>query len=126
MENSQNIDSSSKNSHLVKKVAKNNATKSNNKKLDPESVKLLSQLKEKANKKTFGRKIRDSEIIAIALKLVSSEHIKELQETSYTHKDRLALAHEDFQRTNGKISLDAFIGKLLSSGATASTEARRS
>jgi len=119
METSLNNDSSSKITHLVKKVAKN--TKSNNKKLDSESVRLLAQLKEKANKKNFGRKIRDSEIISVALKLVGPIHIKELQETSYTHKDRLALAHEEYQKINGKISLDAFIGKLLSSGATAST-----
>lgn len=83
------------------------------KKLDIESTKLLTQLKEKANKKTYGRKIRDSEIIARALTLMEPEHIQELQEATLSEKDRLHLAHENFVKQNGKISLDQFIGRLL-------------
>lgn len=83
------------------------------KKLDVDAAKLLQSLKEKANKKTHGRKIRDSEIIAKALGLMESHHIQELQESTLSEKDRLHLAHEEFQKANGKISLDQFIGKLL-------------
>lgn len=83
------------------------------KKLDLESAKLLASLKEKANKKTYGRKIKDAEIIAKALALVESQHIQELQETTLSEKDRLHIAHEDFIKQHGKISLDQFIGRLL-------------
>ena len=83
------------------------------KKLDADTAKLLGQLKDKTNKKVFGRKVRDSEIIAIALKQITSEHIRFLQEETYSQKDRLALAHEEYQKDHGKLSLDQFIGKLL-------------
>ncbi len=83
------------------------------KKIDPETAKVLSQLREKANKKPFGRTIKDSEILACAIRLIQPEHIKELQEASYSEQDRLKMAHEDFQRKHGKITLDQFIGKLL-------------
>ena len=118
METSISSDSSSKKSQQEKKVTKE---KSNNKKLDQESIKLLGQLKDKANKKPFGRKVRDGEIIALALKQITPEHICQLQNITYSHKDRLSMAHEEYQKKHGKISLDSFIGKLLTSGAGAST-----
>lgn len=83
------------------------------KKLDLESAKLLASLKDKANKKNYGRKIKDAEIISKALGLLESQHIQELQEMSLSEKDRLHIAHDDFQKKNGKITLDQFIGKLL-------------
>lgn len=83
------------------------------KKLDLESAKLLASIKDKANKKNYGRKIKDAEIIAKALSLMESQHIQDLQEMTLSEKDRLHIAHDDFQKKNGKISLDQFIGKLL-------------
>ena len=83
------------------------------KKLDLETAKLLQSLKDKANKKTYGRKIRDSEILAKALMLVDHNHLSELQQETLSEKDRLHMAHENFQKANGKITLDQFIGKLL-------------
>jgi len=83
------------------------------KKIDLESAKLLAALKDRANKKTYGRKIKDSEIIAKALSLVESNHIQDLQESTLSEKDRLHIAHEDYIKLNGKISLDQFIGRLL-------------
>jgi hypothetical protein len=83
------------------------------KKMDPESAKLLASLKEKANKKQYGRKIRDSEILAKALSLVEQRHLQELQDATLSEKDRLHIAHEEFAKQHGKISLDQFIGRLL-------------
>ncbi|WP_413578611.1 hypothetical protein ACLVWU_08745 [Bdellovibrio sp. HCB290] len=83
------------------------------KKLDQETAKLLSSLNEKANKKTHGRRVRDSEILHLGLTLVESKHLDELKEKSLSEKDRLSLAHEEYQKQNGKLSLDQFIGKLL-------------
>jgi hypothetical protein len=87
--------------------------KSTMKKLDPASAKLLAQLKEKANKKEFGRKVLEKEILALALRMVEEEHIKELQAQSLTERDRLAIAHNEYQKVHGKITLDQFIGKLV-------------
>lgn len=83
------------------------------KKLDLESAKLLASLKDKANKKSYGRKIKDSEIICKALGLLQAQHLAELQEATLSEKDRLHMAHEEFVKQNGKISLDQFIGRLL-------------
>lgn len=83
------------------------------KKIGPDSAKLLMQLKEKANKKDFGRKVHDKDILALGLKLIGDEHIKELQAGTLTERDKLTMAHEDFQKANGKLTLDQFIGRLL-------------
>lgn len=83
------------------------------KKLDPETSRLLQAIKDKINKKSFGRKVKDYEIIAKGISLIAAEDIQELQERTYSEKDRLGLAHDSYQKLNGKISLDQFIGKLL-------------
>lgn len=85
------------------------------KKLDPNTAKLLTSIKERTNKKAFGRKVRDAEIIAAGLGLIGEDHIKDLQTQTYTEKDHLNIAHADFVKAHGKISLDQFIGKLLRS-----------
>ena len=87
--------------------------KSTMKKLDLAGAKILSHLKEKANKKEFGRKVLEKEILSLAIRLVSDEHLKELQLQSYSERDRLSIAHDEYQRGHGKITLDQFIGKLL-------------
>ncbi len=83
------------------------------KKLDSDTAKLLQALKDKANKKTFGRKVRDSEVIGLGLSLISADHIQTLQNKTLSEKDRLHMAHEEYQKINGKITMDQFIGKLL-------------
>ncbi|MBV2169883.1 MAG: hypothetical protein KUL82_14350 [Bdellovibrio sp.] len=83
------------------------------KKLDADTAKLLQALKDKANKKTFGRKVRDSEVIGLGLSLIGAEDIQNLQNKTLSEKDRLHMAHEEYQKTNGKITMDQFIGKLL-------------
>ncbi len=83
------------------------------KKIDLETSKLLTQLRDRANKKSYGRKVRDAELIAAGLKLLGEPHITELQDQTLSEQDRLKMAHEDFQKTNGKISLDQFIGRLI-------------
>ena len=83
------------------------------KKLDADTAKLLSQLKEKVNKKSFGRRIRDSEILSLGLRNLTNDHVKSLQEYSLSEKDRLRMAHEEYMKSHGKLTLDQFIGKLL-------------
>lgn len=83
------------------------------KKLDADSAKLLQSIKDKANKKPFGRKVKDAEIIGLGLSLINAESIQHLQNQTLSEKDRLQMAHEEYQKANGKISMDQFIGKLL-------------
>lgn len=110
METTDNITSATKSSPKAKRKPESIGLV---KKLDPDGGKLFVAIKEKINKKNFGRKIKDSEIIAFSLGLLTPEHIKLLQEKTITEKDRLALAHEEYCKENGKISLDQFIGVLV-------------
>lgn len=83
------------------------------KKVDLDTAKQIQQFKDRVNKKSFGRKVKDSEVLALAVSLLGNEHIRALQESTYSEKDRLGMVHDDYQKTNGKISLDQFIGKIL-------------
>jgi multidrug resistance efflux pump len=83
------------------------------KKLDPETAKLLASLREKANKKELGRKVKDSELLHLGLTLITPNHIETLQQATYSEQDHLALAHNEYQRVNGKLTLNQFLGKLL-------------
>ena len=111
METQQTNDSSSKNQHQVKKVKTEKTSVL--KKLDPETGKVLKLLKDKINKKNYGRSIKDTEIISLSLSLISPAHIQKLQESTLSEKDRLHIAHEDYVKENGKITLDQFIGLLI-------------
>lgn len=79
-----------------------------------ETAKLLAQLREKANKKNFGRPVKECEIIELALGLITQEHLRELQERTVRHKDRVRAAFAAYQRAHGKLSLDEFVAGLLS------------
>lgn len=94
-------------------AAKRKPPKQAFKTVDLETAKLLSQLRDRANKKNFGRPVRESEILAVAVRLVSPEHLKELQENTVRDKDRIKMAHEEFQKKNGKCSMEKFLAKLL-------------
>lgn len=83
------------------------------KKVDSGTAKLIIKLREEVNRKKLGRRINDYEIIELGVRQLGPNHIKELQERTYSEQDRLYLAHEEYQRAHGKISLEAFIGKLL-------------
>jgi hypothetical protein len=83
------------------------------KKLEPDTAKLLSVLRDKANKIELGRKVRDNELLHLGLTLIESGHIEALKESTYSEQDRLTLAHTEYQKAHGKMSLDQFIGKLL-------------
>ena len=100
-------------SESPKPAKRNKDRQSYLKKIDPESARLLSQLRDRANKKSYGRKVRESEILARAIRLVAQDDIREIQDQTYSERDRLQMAHEEYVKANGKISLDQFIGKLL-------------
>lgn len=93
------------------------------KKLDSEAAKLLATLKEKANKKAYGRKIRDAEILRLGLTLIEAKHLASLQEGTLSGRDRLSLAHEEHQKKNGKITFDEFCLMLVPASVQSATRA---
>lgn len=83
------------------------------KKLDADAARLLASIREKVNKKEHGRKVRDAEILAKALGLLTQEHITALQAQTYSQKDHLQMAYEFHQKQNGKTTMDDFLGLLM-------------
>lgn len=95
------------------KDAKKTKKNAGMKKLLPDTARALQALNDRANKKNYGRKVKDTDIIALALSLVEPQHILQLQEATLSEEDRLNMAHENYQKNNGKITRDQFIGKLM-------------
>lgn len=83
------------------------------KKIEPEVCKALQALKDQIDDKPIGRRIRDSEVVKLALSLIRAEHIAELKESTYSSQDRLILAHQEFVKQNGEATLEDFIDRLL-------------
>lgn len=95
------------------KVKKETKEYGKSKNIDLETAKILHTLNEKANKKDFGKRIHDSEILAVAVRLITTEDIKKLQDDSLTANDRLGMLHAEYMKSHGKITLDQFLGKLI-------------
>lgn len=72
------------------------------KKVDLETAKLIFNIKEKANRKSFGRKVRDGEILAMALRLLGPEHIQELQEATFSEQDGCTLPTKTTSKNTGR------------------------
>lgn len=84
-------------------------------KIDGQSLKLLNSLRERANKKNYGKTIKDSELIGLGLSLITDVMIKDLQEKSLSNRDRLNLWHEQYCKKSEKISFDQFLGQIMQS-----------
>ena len=67
----------------------------------------------RVNKKDFGRKVRPDEFIALAVSLVTPEHITKLQEGSLSNADRLEREFRTYVSAHGPISKDEYLGKRL-------------
>ena len=81
--------------------------------LDPEVAKALTALREKANRKNFGRPIRDSEIIEVALPYVTGEDLRRLQMRTIRDKDRVKAAFSTYQKKRGKLPMERFLSLLI-------------
>lgn len=65
------------------------------------------------NKKDFGKNVRADELIALAVSLVTSEHIVKLQEGSLSNSDRLERDYRTYVAQHGHIAKDEYLGKRL-------------
>ena len=74
--------------------------------------KIIQELS-KINKKDFGKKVRADELVALAMSLVTPEHLTALQESSLSHQDRLNRDYRVYISQHGPISKDEYLGKRL-------------
>lgn len=78
------------------------------------TARLLKSIVTKCNKKSHGKKVRVDDVIQKALSLLQEGHIEELRIATYTSQDQLEIEFKKFCQTNGNISKDEFLKKLLS------------
>lgn len=85
------------------------------------SVRVRQEAKERAtlllvaaNKKKAGRKIKFEDLFDLALSLVADEHLKLLQERSFTHEDRFEDLRQKYIETRGPISKQDWLGFAMS------------
>ncbi len=93
---------------LKKKSAQYTATR-----ITHQAQKLLNNLLTKVNKKDYGKRVKSSVLIELALTLVNETHIKKLQNESLSNADLLEIQFREYIKKNGKISKDDFLGILL-------------
>ena len=81
--------------------------------IDLVTQKLVTSLLNKANRKSYGRKVKASQLIhAALLKLVDAD-LKDLQEMSLSNTDRMEMKYREYVKQHGSISKDEFLGLLL-------------
>lgn len=78
-----------------------------------ETKKRVSSDLARINKKDFGRNIRADDYLALAVSLITPEHIQQLQESSLSHADRLERDYRSYVLKFGPISKDEYLGKRL-------------
>jgi hypothetical protein len=70
---------------------------------------LLAKLKE-INQKQLGRKLKADELLTLALKRLTDEDVKALQEMSLSNEDRKEKMRQKYIEIHGPISEDEFTG----------------
>lgn len=79
----------------------------------PETRKrFLSELA-KANRKSYGRKVRADQLLSLLLTLLRPEHLQQLQQGSLSNADRLEMRYREHVKKFGPTSKDEFLGLLL-------------
>lgn len=68
----------------------------------------------KINKKELGRSVLADDYIALAISLLTAEHIKTLQDASLSNADRLQRDFREYVAKFGHISMDQYLGLLMS------------
>lgn len=97
----------------VQKSKSKNVAKHASVRIKAGSKKIAVALRHEANNKPNGRKIKLDDIFEIALSLVTSAHLKALQERAMTHEDRKEILRQKYIETRGPISKDEFTGFMM-------------
>ena len=102
------------NNKPVNKVKKpNNKTKTTSLTVEIPTRRQILAILNKINRKSYGRRIKINDLILKYVELTSPEVIKELQDSSLSHTDRVEIEYKEYVSKNGYISKDEFFGKLL-------------
>lgn len=101
----------------TKEVKKNNSISAV--RIKPKAQKKLSSLLTKANKKDFGKRIKATDLIELALEMIEDSHIKKLQQGSLSNSDLLEMNFREYIKKNGKISKDEYLGILMQQNQSA-------
>lgn len=65
------------------------------------------------NRKSYGKQITLDQYVGLAISLITDEHREKLRDQSITNQDRIELLYRQHCESNGKISMDQFLGILL-------------
>ena len=83
--------------------------------IKPEVDRMLTEFVEKINSGSTGtRKIKKSRVIEFAVSLLNDSHRQQLQEETFTNTDRMEHLRKNFEAQNGPVSMELFLGKVLS------------
>lgn len=75
-----------------------------------EVFKILNSLNDDENR---GRLVKPDDIISLAITRLSSTDMKNILDATLTNEDRLERKFKKYCATNGPVSKDEFLGKLL-------------
>lgn len=79
-----------------------------------EIKKRISSDLTRINKKDYGRTVRAEDYLAVAVSLITSQHIQQMQENSLCNADRLDRDYRLYVSEFGQITKDEYLGKRLS------------
>ena len=82
--------------------------------IDIATQKLVSSLLAKANRKSYGRKVKASQLVQLALSKLDDADIRQLQEKSLSNADRMEMKFREYCKRNGGATREEFLGQLLS------------
>ena len=84
--------------------------------LKKSTIRLLRTLVNKANKKSYGRKIHVDDVIKKSLENCGDSMLEEIKEESLTGSDRIDMAYKKFCRDRGHVSKEEYLVQLLEAG----------
>ena len=73
---------------------------------------------DRLNEKELGRKVIPDDVIALAVTLLKSEHLEQIQGATLSNFDRLESDYREFVRKNPGVSKDEYLGKRISGEIT--------
>lgn len=81
--------------------------------LGTDSSDVLQKLKDKANKKDFGKRIRVDQIVRLGLSLIEPKHLEDLQRSSVSNEDRVKALLRTYVEKRKSMTREEFWGLML-------------
>ena len=87
-----------------------------------ETKKRIKAMLVQVNRKDFGEQIHGDALVALAISLLTPEHLAKLQDASLSHADRLRRDYRAYTAKHGPLDEDAYLGRRLSGEISAENE----